>query len=793
MEALPELLPELRYRSADVERYAVGAPRTASGALLLGGCLGLFGVIADAQLTRAERVYAAAGSLTCAGLGVLAGWMPMPLMVPARSLPGPASAACYSAALASTAFGGGHRSPAYFPAVLLAAVGSAIASSSRTVSATAGSIVATGYVAGCARTIARCPDPAARELYSAASYACGFVGAGLVGAVAGELTLRARVLSDYAARERESVQFGSGRAAIDEQAGKVRDRGRDFLEVLAAIDREFYSSGAVATATASIVTAMASLRNADTQLSKEEENERLGSWRRLARTIAEYNRETGDVLATLDLAVDADGSVDAESTSVLLDSVIVLIQNAGNARGTRSDPVRVTVRVTRERSFLRSGDDRIVMSVQDDAGGTSPPKSLWRTGLWECDRRAFECGGSFGFAPAQGGVRAIVALPYLPSRTGEARARTYTAEYEQGRDAALGVLRAVTAVQAVFLIAYRGRDVISSMVLGAATMGVGEACEHSLSVRGRELARPILALAAMAAFAGEERPPLGGWAATMCASSAANGAIRRSWLSAGLAMAGSIARAGPDRFGSGLPTTLVDRAFALVGAGSGMIVWRGLKGLEALETQLGGEAWRRKLLIDLTRPDVDHHHFLQPLQETIEASSPGAWQTFIESPLGGRLLDVRKEVRDAQRELARLLRTSDPVLALQAQLARLLQPVPVKVHGSRPSYTLPDDGKENDSVGYRLGVVGVGQALAEAVRDHLPTTILGRGRLRELRVELRPGQRRTRVDVVQVPFAAPARDRSSATLDAASREAGGRAEISSTDRHTVYVHNSALG
>jgi hypothetical protein len=791
MDPLPELLAELRYGPTDVERDAQRAPQTASGALLLGGGLGLLGVVVDARLTQRERASAAAGSVACVGIGVLAGRMPMPLMVPARSFPGPVSAACYVGAIASTAFGGGHRSPAYFPAALLTAVGSAIASSSQTISAAAGSIVAGGYLAGCARSISHSPETSQREIWSAASYACGFVGAGLVGSIAGELVLRARVLSDYAAREQEASDSGSGRAAIDEQAGEVRERGRDFLHVLAAIDEEFSSSSAVASATASIATALASLRNADTQLSEEEENERLGSWRRLARTISKYNREMGDALVTLDLAVDPDHSIDAESTSVLLDSAVVLIQNAGNARG--SDPVRVTVRVTRERSFLRPGDDRIVMSVQDDAGGSPPPKALWREGLWECDRRASECAGSFEFAPAPGGVRAIVALPYLPSSTGGTRARTYTAEYEQGRDAALGALRAVTVAQAAFLIAYRGRHVVSSMLHAALIMGAGEACEHRLPARGRELARPALTVAAMAAFAGEERPPMGGWAATMCASTAANGAIPYAWLSAGLAMAASTARAGPDRFRSALPITLIDRAFALIGAGSGMIVWRGLKALEYQEAQLGGEAWRRKLLIDLTRPDVDHHHFLKPLKEAIDASSPGAWQVFTESPLGGRLSDTRKQVRDAQHKLAHLLRTNDPVLALQAQLARLLQPSPVKVHGFRPTYTLPDDGKENDSVGYRLGVVGVGQALAEAVRAHLPPTILGRHRLRELRVELRPGPHRTRVDVVQVPFSAPARDRSSAALDAASREAGGRAEVSSTDRHTIYVHNSALG
>src|ERR1700690_643053 len=130
MNPLRELLPELRYAPADVERDTSRAPQTASGALLLGGGLGLLGTMSDSHLTRSERAVAAAGSLSCVGIGILASRRPLPLMVPARPFPPPVAAALYLGAAGSTALGGGHRSPAYFPAVLLTAVGSAIAASS---------------------------------------------------------------------------------------------------------------------------------------------------------------------------------------------------------------------------------------------------------------------------------------------------------------------------------------------------------------------------------------------------------------------------------------------------------------------------------------------------------------------------------------------------------------------------------------------------------------------------------------------------------------------------------------
>jgi hypothetical protein len=793
MDALRELLPELRYAPADVERDTSRAPQTASGALLLGGGLGLLGAMSDSRLGRSERAVAAAGSLSCMGIGILASRRPLPLMVPARTFPRPVAAALYIGAAGSTAFGGGHRSPAYFPAVLLTAIGSAIAASSNASSIAAGTIVASGYLAGCVRSISSSQQTTERELYSAASYACGFMGAGLVGSVAGELTLRARVLSDYAARERAAASSGSGRAGIDQKSKLVRECGRDFLRVLTQVDEAFSDAQAVSQATSSIRTALASLRNADTQLSEDEENERLGSWRRLERAINRYNHESGDARILFEVALDQRRSIDAESTGVLLDCVVVLIQNAANARSGRPQPVNVTVRIRRVRSWLRAHEDQIVMSVEDDASGTPPESDLWRTGLWACDRRARECRGTFGLEPGTRGVRAVVTIPYIPSRTTGTRSRTYTVEYERGRENALAALRAVTAAQAAFLVLHRGRNLASSAVRAAAIVGAGEICERRLPSRARELARPCLAVLAMGAFSGEERPPMGGWAATMSASAAANGAVKSAWLSAGLAMAAATARAGHERFRSGLPVTLFDRGFALVGAGSGLVVWKGLKALEDQESQVGGEAWRRKLLLELARPALDEHHFLEPLERAIERSSPDGWSRFTKTPLGIELAGSRQRVLDAQHALADLLRSADPIEALQAQLARLLQPAPVTVVGERPQYVLPDEGGEIDAVGYRLGLVGLGQALAETVRAHLPPTILGRNRLRELRVELRPGDRQTRLDIVQVPFEALNRDRTNAALDAASREAGGRAQVSSSERHIVYVHNSALG
>jgi hypothetical protein len=113
----------------------------------------------------------------------------------------------------------------------MTAVGAGVASSPPLTSAASGAIVASGYLAGCSTSISTTGE-SPREGWSAASCACGFIGAAVVGAIAGDLTLRARVLSDYAARERDAAERGAGRRDIDGAAGKVRESGRRFLSLL---------------------------------------------------------------------------------------------------------------------------------------------------------------------------------------------------------------------------------------------------------------------------------------------------------------------------------------------------------------------------------------------------------------------------------------------------------------------------------------------------------------------------------------------------------------------------------
>jgi hypothetical protein len=535
---------------------------------------------------------------------------------------------------------------------------------------------------------------------------------------------------------------------------------------------------------------MASLRNADTRLRSDEEHQHLGSWKRIESAVSRYNDSLGDVTVRLNVALDFRRSADADTTGVLLDSLVALVQNAANARGAGAPPVEVDITIRRDRSRANA-DASLILVVEDNAGGEPVAEDDWGKGLWSCNELATSRGGNFSLERGARGLRAVLRIPYLSSGTGGYRARSYTASYERGVREALRALRYATAAQAAFLAVHRRAALRRDVVAVGLLVGLGELAER-FPPRTRDLSQAALCVAAMSTFDGCDRPPLGGWSAVMAASCSTRGRTARAHAAAALGFVFSTARAGDERFRNALVVTAVDRTFPLLGAAAGAFVSRGQQRLEADETRLGSEAWRRRLFLDLVRPEITDHHFLQPVQRAIRASAPGALDAFEESPLGEKLALVRKDMVAAQRHLVELLEAADPLLSLQHQLARLLQPAPVAVTGSRPKLEVPQQGHELDSAGYRIALVGLGQAVAEAVRSHLPPTVLGRRRLKRLRLEVRPGETLTRVDIVQVPFEAPREDRTRATLDAASRDAGGRAESSSSNRHTVFVDNSAL-
>ena len=768
-----DLLEPAQY-GAEVDREASVAPRSLAVALMVGGAVSFAATLERRDLSDREQAFGAGGALTCWGLGAVALFGPLSLNGPARRAPVPFSVGCYTVASASTALGGAHDAPAYFSSILLTTLGAGIGGDRRT-ALRGGLTVAAAYLAGCAADLKPWSRPVKREAWWDVAAACGFVGAGIAGAIAGDLTLKTRALTDYAERETD----GPGREEIEEAALDVRSIGRKIEELLDRAREEYAENPEVREATDALATALASLESASIAL-PEDAQQVLGTWGRLQEIADRHNRRDGNARVVL----RADGRApltDAATTSALCECATALIQNAANARPVGGPPVEVRIGLAvgkpRRRRFFarRARGGTLRLTVEDDAGGTPVPEHLWGGGLTGCRTAADELGGELRLERGTSGLRVVLEVPYVKGTARGSQALTFSRRAEGGRDEALKALRRVTSVQALFvLLSTTERERLAARgAVVAVLLALGELVQLVDAARRPPLCA-ALGVVGMSALPGPGRPPVGGWSAVMCAqaiTSGEPGGVAQGWAAATLATVGAIAVAGPERFGAGLPVTIGDRTFALVGAVVGQGAKHVIDRLRRQEEVVAGEAWRRQTLRELATPGKRLHHFLKPLQEAL---GDERWADFRDTQLGSELRSLsEKELKKAQYELAQRLRSGEPLRDLQHQLARLLAPAPVRVLGEWPRRTLPEPGHELEALRYRLGLIGLGQAIAERVRAYLPESLLFRQPLQELQIRVTPEEKTTRFTIVQVPYRAPRRDRVDAVLDAASSRQGG--------------------
>jgi hypothetical protein len=785
MESAQELLPEAKYGS-EVEREATVTPRSIAVALIGGGALGLVMSAQQPGLSLRERLVAASGSAASVGLGALALRGPLSLTGPARSAPAPFAVACYGGAAVSTALGGGHRTPAYFPAIVLTALGGGVGGNLAT-GRRGGAAVASAYLGGCGLTLKPWRNSLDRKEWWNVAAALGFLGSGIVGAIAGDLTLKMRALTDFAEREGETA----GKAAMEKKAEKVTEEGADFLKLLTEVDEAFEHAPAVGKAAANLATALSSLRTVRT-IPISHRRKSLATWPRLREIADDYNASAGNVQVELRAEMEPPPSASAPITDALCECATALIQNSANARPAGAVPVTATVSL----DLSKEGRRKVLrMTVEDNAGGNPVPSSKWSHGLRTSSAAAEQLGGAFTLQAGEAGLRVVFEVPYVSSQEAGVTPTTFVREASEGRDSCLRALRRVTATQAVFIAFSTSEHEALLRRLGgiAALFAAGELVQR-LPERSRATAAAPLGALAMSAFPGSGRPPLGGWACVMCAQASSSGRPNGGWLAAVSATVGATAVAGPERFSSALETTIGDRTFALVGALVGHSVWRGIVRLRKQEEALAGEEWQRQALSDLAAPERQKHNLLKPVED---AMGDEQWRMFETTDLGSRLVAQEKRLREAQIRLERLFRQGNPLQELQHQLARMLAPAPVRVFGEWPKRTVPQPKRELEAVRYRLGLIGLGQAIALRIRDYLPTSFLVPEQLQELQIHVEAiddelDSELTRFTIVQVPFKASEHDQVDTIVADASRRAGGKTGRKVGNTFEVYVHNTSL-
>lgn len=572
MTHLPLLLPEVRYSPEEVERDSAGTPKSLATILVAGGALA---ALPGVDLPLPARVAAHAGGLACASLGILSFKAPVPWLLAARRRPAGFASACYVAALGSTALGGGDKSPAYFPAVLLTAVGTAsVGNPSR--AALPGAGVAAGYLLGAAVWLRHGGSLTPQRLAVAIAHAVAFPASSMVGAIAGRLTFRNRVLSDYVARERDAASTGADRSHLDAVIAEVGRRSAQVTLVLEQIAREYADDPDVPEATREMNTAMATIRSAQVRLTAADEREPLAGWTRLTKAVAEYNERPGAVRTELMLEVGDREQVSANTIDTLIRCANLLIPNAAEAGHHRDAPVTATVRIYRQRDSQRAGWGRetaelIVMEIEDDAGGTTwPSKNDWGRGLRECEQRADELDGNLRLQIGRAGLRPVIELPWTASDLGDAaRALTLSRRYVDDLERCFVIGRIVTSVQAAFFTAGRVGVRRIDAVIVAAVLGASELSRVYRPGPARTIVQGALGVAMMSSLGGPQRPPAGGYAALVPMEQAASGSFGTAAAVTAAQAAASLLRAGPARWQSDDDGALADRLFTLIGLASG--------------------------------------------------------------------------------------------------------------------------------------------------------------------------------------------------------------------------------
>ena len=780
-----DLLTPVEY-GTDVDREAGAPVRAVGGALVAGGLLGLvMSPLTEGLSPSQKAIGALSGGLTVAA-GSAALVIPGRSIAVARRAPRPLAAACYAVAAASTSLGGGHKSPSYFPAVLLTAIGSGLSGDARSGRA-AGTAVAGAWLAGCSASYGLARRPPSRGMWWGAGASLAFPTAGHVGALVGDLAMLARSLGFYAEREGDHRSKGSGREEVERAARTVREGARQFLQSLPEVRDHFAGDEAAGRATAEIATALASMDSATLRLQTQEEG--LELLQQLQRLADKHNLTGSAATVRVPSGRRRSPRSDADTTGAVVDACVALVQNAANAGVGRHRRVNVEIRV----GVTGVGRRRwLNVVVEDDAGGGTVDRDRWGSGLKLTDDAVQRLGGQLHVGTGAAGVRVEMQVPYVQAGRLAPLPASVTGQAEQARETVLAGLRAGTVGQAAFMMlaVTPGPQVKRRALRVAAIAAVGEIAERLPSERVRAVSHGALTATAMTAFGGPGSPPMAGWSATLAASVAARHELGLATIATLTSVAGAIVVAGPERFESGLEATVADRTFPLVGLMGGAAISWALRKLAEQERALADETWMRLVLEDLAAPGRGKHHFLEPLEDALGADR---WREFEESPLGRRLRVLYGiGVREAQQVLEGHLRLDDPLVLLQRQLARLLAPATVRVHGSRPAAQPPRRGQELDPVRFRLGLIGVGGAVVRRVRHRLPSTILGSAGLQELSVTVRPDGSKTRLEIAQIPWQAGRDDRDDAILASACRRAGGDAAASTGERFVVTVHSSAL-
>jgi hypothetical protein len=704
----------------DDDRDALGVYQGVAAAVAVSAGYAVFMARHEPGLTRRQRGVGVAATAVIAIFGVAGAVAPRWFVRTVRQrLPAPVLPAAGLAALAGSA---PDRSPLFFPAVLLTAVGGGTTSVRR--SPLLGGAAGAGYVASVLvqRRAWRRWD---RQLWWNVSMWPAFTVAAPIGALVGGAALSIRALERARDRDRElaSTVGASAREALGRLATEA-------AAVASQMDGLLLRVAARHAADAELLAAVGATRDRIHHLTlapvmvEAATGGRLDLARTIESVVATYRWAWPQLDLSLEIDVPAERAVDARSTTALVGVLKIALDNVQRGR-PRSVAVRVCER-----------GDAVALDVEDDGGTTqAPPPGEWGLGLTEGLQLCQALGGRLSLEPAAAGLALRAVVPLVPVAPAGL----------QGLGGAVGgrldeairrcerIIRGSDLIGGVgcLMTADRTRAGLAASLAFAALAGLDELRADARSAVSLEATAELSAVGLLWPAGGR---PASGWiGAGLFLAGLRHGAraaaVPTAAVTAALAVSAARVRRTvvPGRIGENLVFPLGCAAGGL----AARVYRERLRRVEADAVQLRE---RGELIELLARGMWIYHGVIKPLRET------SAWREGVMmSPDGQRLIHLSRQLLELVDNLKASMLVPEPLREFQEHLATRLAPTPVTVDGELPQ---PSQLRAEDKILERaresIARIALADLLAEKILDRYPPNLLGRWPLARLHLAVRP-------------------------------------------------------
>lgn len=722
--------------------------------------VGSWYMAAQENITARERALGRVGAAVTMGLGVAAIVAPVSLAAVLRRRLDPWLLPAFG--LAAVAKSGANRSPMFFPAVTLSALGGGRLGAFRWPRQTASGAMGVALGAGYGLVVLGVRRPWRTGWDMDLLWNLGVVPAfgvsPLVGGEMGDLALSMRRLERTRARDRHALRaVGAGRVGLGDDArlGRLRARlGRggapragvarttlpELVDRVQAVSQQLENALLRIAAVPRAPEAMREVNEAVEEIRRGIEHHRL------APTLVSAARSRpGDLAMVLEsvfavyrsgwehtgvrLTADTSGlpkgeRADARVTSVLVRAAKVALDNAFEHGGEHLSAVDCS---------LALEADRLVLRVRDDGGAVRvPQEGEWGTGLTETAAAVRALGDDkLALRPVDGGVEFTAHLPRVPAADGhDGTYDSVIARVDDALDRCASYLMPSNYWAGVMGCLTAGRRGWRRAVAFSALVALDRAWARRVPGDYRRSAATTLAMGLLWPTGGL---PAGGWIGAELFFQVVRSPPRRALgisvaATTALALRGLRVRGSIERVR--LVESLVFSPFCAVAG----LAPRYLRGrLQRIEAEALSLRERADLIETLARAARLDHDITKPLR-----ASAAWYDDGIKNSADGQLLlKLSGDLDELAHELLAHVEIADPILDIQQHLQMRLDPVSVAVTGQRPVGVARSEHALQRAREH-LATVALADQLADRLLQRFPPNVRGRSRLADVHVDISP-------------------------------------------------------